>query len=273
MTCKTLAGIPLILTLLLAACRQTPAPVTPVPHGRELAALPTAVNAPVFAPPSGQYAEAVLRDGRWQVYSEGKSVGDATTPEEFEPLFKSAKERADLAGLQPVLLISADGSARFDQIAVPIKAAVDCGISQFHFLVRTSVAGHGATSSAALPLSLCYPAFSPGIDFMQIVITDTGAIDSGTGASRQALDSATASPNLPMLDTQLRLYASAALAANSTPVAEMLVQPAAPYQRFIDVLCRFHANGILPYYFWPDEDYSPTEPSPLSKPASPSSSR
>jgi hypothetical protein len=272
MTCKTLAGIPLILSLLLAACRQTPVPVTPVPRGRELASLPTAVNAPAFAPPSGHYAEAVLRDGRWQVLDGGKSAGDATTPEEFEPLFKSAKERADVAGFQPVLLISADAKTRFAQIAVPIKAAVDCGISQFHFLVRTSVAGHGATSSVALPLSLCYPAFSPG-DFMQIVITDTGAIDSGTGASRQALDSATASPNLPMLDTQLRLYASAALAANSTPVAEMLVQPAAPYQRFIDVLCRFHANGILPYYFWPDEDYSPTEPSPLSKPAPPSSIR
>jgi hypothetical protein len=238
MTHATLAGIPLLLTLLVAACRQAPAPATAAPGGRELASLPTAVSAPDFAPPSGHYAEAVLRGGHWQILDGGKPVGDASTPEEFEPLFKSAKERADMAGLQPVLLISAEGQALFAQVAVPIKAAAACGISQFYFLVRTSLGGQSELSSPALPLVLCYPAYSSGIDLMQVVITDAGAIDAGTGPSRQTLDSATASPNLPRLEAQLGIYTLAARAANSPPVAQILAEPAARYQRFIDVLCR-----------------------------------
>ena len=267
MTCKTLAGIPLILTLLLAACRQTPAPVTPVPRGRELAALPTAVSAPVFTPPSGHYAEAVLRDGRWQVFAAGKSVGDATTPEELEPLFKSAKERADLAGLQPVLLVSADGPARFDQIAASIREAALTGIEEFHFLVLPSEPTGGETSSHALSLSISRPGHGAIIEPLSILITNSGEIAAGTGASRQTLDSATAGANLPGLEAQLRIYTSAIRAANSTPVAQLLVQPAAPYQRFIDALCRFHANGIRPDVL-PDEGTSPTEslPPPITSP-------
>jgi biopolymer transport protein ExbD len=267
MTCKILAGIPLILTLLLAACRQTPAPVTPVPSGRELAALPTAVSAPVFAPPSGHYAEAVLHDGRSQVYAAGKSVGDATTPEELESLFKSAKERADLAGLQPVLLISADAQTPFEQVAASIRVAALTGIEEFHFLVLPSEPGSGETSSHALSLSLPPMGDGSRVEPLSILITDSGEIAAGTGASRQMLDSVTASADLPGLEAQLRIYTSATRAANSTPVAQLLVQPAAPYQRFIDALCRFHANGIRPDVI-PDEGTSPTEslPPPITSP-------
>jgi biopolymer transport protein ExbD len=123
-----------------------------------------------------------------------------------------------------------------------------------------------------LSLSLSCPGHGSIIEPLSIRITNSGEIAAGTGASRQTLDSATAGANLPVLEAQLRIYKSAAQAANSPPVVQILVEPAAPYQRFIDALSRFHANGIRPY-FLPDGANSSSESLPLSKPASPSSSR
>lgn len=276
MTRKALAGFPLILTLLLAACRQAPAPPpVPTPVGRKLSALPTAVGAPVFAPAGGHYTEALLQDGTWQIHAEGKPVASAATEEELATVLKSAKERAIIEGYQPVLLISADAGTPFEQFFVPVRVAAASGFMYFHFLVLSSEPGVDKAISHALPMVLSYPARSNKSKPFFIQITANGEIAVGSGASYQVLDSATAGTDLPGLEAQLSLYASAARVANSNPIAAVYVAPTVPYQRFIDLLSRFHANGVRPYltHLSPHDETDPSDSPPPRKPSSPESHR
>lgn len=84
----------------------------------------------------------------------------------------------------------------------------------------------------------------PKIEPMFIRVDSSGAIFTGTGASQQALDSDPSVRDLPLLLSNLNLYAAAARSAGSNPLVQIYVDPGATQQRVIDVLNALASEDI-----------------------------
>jgi biopolymer transport protein ExbD len=125
-----------------------------------------------------------------------------------------------------------------------ISSLIDvCFLLLIYFIVTSSV----TIRESDLGMSL--PAASPGsvqpkIEPMFIRVDAAGVIYTGVDAGQQQLDQDASVREVPLLDSQLDLYAAAARSAGSTPLVQVYVDPGTTQQRVIDVLNSLAGAGI-----------------------------
>jgi biopolymer transport protein ExbD len=120
--------------------------------------------------------------------------------------------------------------------ALDISSLIDvCFLLLIYFIVTSTIAPRETDLGMALP-SGAPSSEQPEIEPLFIRVEANGAISTGTGAAQQAMDSDPSVREVPLLRSQLDLYASAARAANSTPIVQIYVDGEATQQRVIDVL-------------------------------------
>lgn len=120
--------------------------------------------------------------------------------------------------------------------ALDISSLIDvCFLLLIYFLVTSTIKPRETDLGMALPAA--NPSTEqPEIDPMFIKIEASGAIFTGVGAAQQPMDSDVSVRELPLLQGQLDMYASAARAANSKPLVQIYADGGATQQRVIDVL-------------------------------------
>lgn len=120
--------------------------------------------------------------------------------------------------------------------ALDISSLIDvCFLLLIYFIVTSTITPRETDLGMQLPAINPEPG-QPDIEPMFIRVEGNGAIYTGIGASQQAMDSDVGVRELPLLLSQLDLYASAAKAANSKPLVQIYVDEKANQQRVIDVL-------------------------------------
>lgn len=246
-----------LLALLLLSCRGNQQ-VIAKPHGLDLAALPTASDAPLFEPEDGHYAELLLRDGRWHGFVDGNPAADPADEDELSDFLRSFRSDREQEGWNPVVLISADGHVPLSEIKKPVRAAARAGIDKVFLHVRLSVgvenespSFHSLTVYFTCPHCLL-ARYNPDFDPLDVGIDENGAILQKVDASLVQVDDSRAPRELPGLDSILSAHAERARLENGAPVVRIDPGEETPYQRLIDVLCRLHAHGLEPDFFTPD---------------------
>jgi biopolymer transport protein ExbD len=120
--------------------------------------------------------------------------------------------------------------------ALDISSLIDvCFLLLIYFLVTSTIAPRETDLGMALP-SAAPTGEQPDIEPMFIRIEGSGAISTGIGPSQQAMDSDMGVRDVPLLSSQLKMYASAAKAAASKPLVQIYADGAVTQQRLIDVL-------------------------------------
>jgi biopolymer transport protein ExbD len=130
-----------------------------------------------------------------------------------------------------------------------ISSLIDvCFLLLIYFIV-TSTIGQRETD-----LNMQLPSPNPSgeqakIDPLFIKVDDKGVIFTGIGGGETQLDSDTGAREVPLLDSQLQLYSSAARSAGNNPLVQIYVDPSASQQRVIDVLNALAAAEITSVTF------------------------
>jgi hypothetical protein len=243
---------------MLTACSEKTHPIAK-PHGLELTSLPTAANAPVFAPADGHYAELLLRDGQWQGYVDGKAMGTLKDKDQLSEFIRSFKDREDREGRITVPLISSEGKTPISQIKTAIRELAGSGVDQHYFQVRSfsDTVKSSFYHAVALDFTCLHcriSGYNPNPDLMVIILMENGSIQQYKGDSLSELDDTNADSKLPGLDTALRQYAASIQGGNFPPLVRVRLNDAVSYQRFIDVLCRLQDHGMIPEWFDADEE-------------------
>ena len=125
-----------------------------------------------------------------------------------------------------------------------ISSLIDvCFLLLIYFLVTSTI------SPRETDLGMSLPAANPSneqpkIEPMFIRVDAAGVIYTGVGAGQQQLDQDASSRDVPLLDSQLDLYAAAARSAGSNPLVQVFVDPGTTQQRVIDVLNSLAGAGI-----------------------------
>ena len=118
-----------------------------------------------------------------------------------------------------------------------ISSLIDvCFLLLIYFLVTSTITPRETDVAMTLPSSTAASAEQPKIEPMFIKVDAAGIIYTGTGTGQQQLDSDAGAREVPLLDAQLGLYASAAASAGSQPLVQVFVDPGTTQQRVIDVL-------------------------------------
>lgn len=126
-----------------------------------------------------------------------------------------------------------------------ISSLIDvCFLLLIYFLVTSTITPREQDLGMALPAASPPSEEQPKIEPMFIRVDASGSIFSGVGAGQQPLDNDPNERELPLLDSQLDLYAAAALSAGSKPLVQVFVDPGAVQQRVIDVLNSLAGAGI-----------------------------
>jgi len=126
-----------------------------------------------------------------------------------------------------------------------ISSLIDvCFLLLIYFLVTSTITPREQDLGMALPANAPPSSEQPKIEPMFIRVDEAGAIYTGTGASQQALDTNMSVRDLPLLLSQLQLYAAAARSAGNNPLVQVYVDPGTTQQRVIDVLNALAAVGI-----------------------------
>lgn len=125
-----------------------------------------------------------------------------------------------------------------------ISSLIDvCFLLLIYFIVTSSVAIRESDLAMSLPAAA--PSNEqPKIEPMFIRVDAAGVISTGVGAGQQQLDSDATVREVPLLGSQLDLYAAAARSAGSNPLVQVYVDPGATQQRVIDVLNALAGAGI-----------------------------
>lgn len=124
-----------------------------------------------------------------------------------------------------------------DRPGLDISSLIDvCFLLLIYFLVTSTLIPRESDLGMALPAANPDPTQQPDIDPMFIRIEANGTIYTGVGASQQPMDTDVTVRDVPRLRAQLDMYASAARAANSTPLVQIYADGGATQQRVIDVL-------------------------------------
>ena len=135
--------------------------------------------------------------------------------------------------------VSMDATPELD-----ISSLIDvCFLLLIYFLVTSTI------SPRETDLGMSLPAANPSneqpkIEPMFIRVDAAGVIYTGVGAGQQQLDQDASSRDVPLLDSQLDLYAAAARSAGSNPLVQVFVDPGTTQQRVIDVLNSLAGAGI-----------------------------
>ena len=111
-----------------------------------------------------------------------------------------------------------------------------CFLLLIYFIVTSTIAPRETDLGMALPAANPTPMEQPDIEPLFIRIDASGAIYTGIGADQTPMDSDVSVRQLPLLLAQLDMYASAARAANATPLVQIQASDDAAQQRVIDVL-------------------------------------
>ncbi len=131
-----------------------------------------------------------------------------------------------------------------------ISSLIDvCFLLLIYFIVTSTITPRETDLGMALPASSAPSSEQPKIEPMFIRVDVSGAIYSGAGSGQQPLDSDVSVREVPLLDSQLDLYAAAALSAGSKPLVQVYVDPGATQQRVIDVLNALAKAGITSVTF------------------------
>jgi biopolymer transport protein ExbD len=118
-----------------------------------------------------------------------------------------------------------------------ISSLIDvCFLLLIYFIVTSTIKPRETDLGMALPAANPTPAEQPDIEPLFIRIEANGSIFTGIGADQLAMDSDTSVRQLPLLLAQLDMYASAARAANATPLVQIHADDDSSQQRVIDVL-------------------------------------
>jgi biopolymer transport protein ExbD len=125
-----------------------------------------------------------------------------------------------------------------------ISSLIDvCFLLLIYFLVTSTITPRESDLGMSLPAA--NPSNEqPKIEPMFIRVDVAGVIYSGVGAGQQQLDSDAGVREVPLLNSQLDLYASAARSAGSNPLVQVFVDPGTTQQRVIDVLNALAGAGI-----------------------------
>jgi biopolymer transport protein ExbD len=117
-----------------------------------------------------------------------------------------------------------------------ISSLIDiCFLLLIYFLVSMTIVPREQDLGMRLPV----PGENTGLSAiapMFIRVDDSGAVFTGTGLGEQAMDANPESRDLPLLSSQLALYADAARSSTDTPLVQLLVGNGATQQRVVDVL-------------------------------------
>jgi biopolymer transport protein ExbD len=120
--------------------------------------------------------------------------------------------------------------------ALDISSLIDvCFLLLIYFLVTSTIKPRESDLGMALPAAAPSTEL-PDIDPLFIKIEASGAIFTGVGASQQAMDSDMSVRQLPLLHSQLDMYAKGAKAADSKPLVQIWADEGSTQQRVIDVL-------------------------------------
>jgi biopolymer transport protein ExbD len=126
-----------------------------------------------------------------------------------------------------------------------ISSLIDvCFLLLIYFIVTSTIKPRETDLGMALPAANPDLNRQPDIDPMYIRIEANGSIFTGLGPDQLAMDSDVSVRQLPLLLAQLDMYASAARAANATPLVQIHADDEASQQRVIDVLNALAAVDI-----------------------------
>ena len=121
--------------------------------------------------------------------------------------------------------------------ALDISSLIDvCFLLLIYFIVTSTLSPKETDLQMQLPAKVQDSTKTPDINPMFIRVDANGTIFVGTGSAQQILDSDPQVRNVPLLSSQLNLYASAARGADSMPLVQLYVDGNAVQQRVIDVL-------------------------------------
>ena len=236
--------IPAILGLaFLAACgKPTDKEVAVVPtHGSKLPDLVFAANAPVFDTGRTPFVEAVWTDGVWKIHDAGVWIANGTDEIWISSILEEIKDKRP----DSRILISAEKKTAFREIETMVRGAASAGLTGINFLVAS---GSPKTGTHAFHLDLPKMGDDEGHipwDPFLIRLDAQGAVYSGTGIAASTLDPAASDHTLPGLNDQLEMSAAAARASRSPAICLVYIEPAASYQRAIDLVSRFHEHRVL----------------------------
>lgn len=126
-----------------------------------------------------------------------------------------------------------------------ISSLIDvCFLLLIYFITTSTITPREQDLGMALPANAPPSSEQPKIDPMFIRVDANGAVYTGAGASQQALDTDMSARELPLLSSQLQLYAAAARSAGNNPLVQVYVDPGTTQQRVIDVLNALAGVGI-----------------------------
>jgi biopolymer transport protein ExbD len=141
------------------------------------------------------------------------------------------------------ILAEADSEPQLD-----VSSLIDvCFLLLIYFLVTMTITPRESDLPLALPSR--NPAPSSPIEPMFIRVDAAGAVFTGTGVGERPMDHDTASREMPLLASHLKLYKDAANSAGEKPLVQIWVDPGATQQRVIDVLNALAAAGIADVTF------------------------
>ncbi|HSP43571.1 MAG TPA: hypothetical protein VLO11_11915 [Luteolibacter sp.] len=185
--------------------------------------------------------EAVGIDGVWKIHDGGVWIADGSDETGISRIMEEIKaKRPDSR-----ILISAGKNTAFREIETLVRGVTSAGLTGINFLVAS---GSQKPETHAFQLDLPkigdeeYPI---PYDPFFVRLDAQGAVCSGIGNSSSMLDPPDADHSLPGLNSILELFASAARAAETQGICQVYIEPAASYQRAIDLMSRFHEHRIL----------------------------
>ena len=125
-----------------------------------------------------------------------------------------------------------------------ISSLIDvCFLLLIYFLVTSTIKPRETDLDMALPSSQPTDQ-QPKLQPMFIRIEANGQIYVNTGPAQQALDSDPTVREVPLLRSQLEVYAGATRAANEKPIVQIYADGDASQQRVVDVLNALSSVGI-----------------------------
>lgn len=131
-----------------------------------------------------------------------------------------------------------------------ISSLIDvCFLLLIYFLVSMTIVPREMDLGMRLPGPSSENQVPSPIAPMFIRVDDAGAVFTGTGLEEQAMDANPESRDLPLLTSQLALYADAARSSMDTPLVQLLVGNGATQQRVVDVLNALASSQITAVTF------------------------
>ena len=124
-----------------------------------------------------------------------------------------------------------------------------CFLLLIYFLVTSTIGPRESDLLVGLPRPGETSPENPRIAPMFIRVDAAGAVFSGTNDSERPLDTNPSSRDLPLLSSQLQLYAAATMSAGDQPLVQILVDNGTNQQRIVDVLNALAQNRITSVTF------------------------